>query len=324
MANVYYDKDADLGLITGRKVAVIGYGSQGHAHALNLQDSGVDVRVGLREGSSSVAKAETAGLPVLSVADATAEADLIMLLGPDTEHKAIFNEHIAPNLKAGDALFVGHGFSVRFQQVVPPADVDVALVAPKGPGHLVRRTYTEGGGVPCLIAVSQDAERQGARPGPLLRGRHRRRPRRRARDHLRGGDRDRPLRRAGGALRRPHRAGAGRVRDARRGGLPARVGLLRVPPRAEAHHRPHVRAGHLRHALLDLRHRRVRRPHPRPADHHRLGEGRDAQDPHRDPGRLASPRSGWPRARAAASGTRSSRPAARSTRSSGSASSSAA
>src|SRR5687768_7373651 len=156
MANVYYDKDADLGLITGRKVAVIGYGSQGHAHALNLMDSGVDVRVGLREGSASVAKAETAGLPVLSVADATAEADLIMLLGPDTEHKAIFNEHIAPNLKAGDALFVGHGFSVRFQQVVPPADVDVALVAPKGPGHLVRRTYTEGGGVPCLIAVSQD------------------------------------------------------------------------------------------------------------------------------------------------------------------------
>src|SRR5919107_1172073 len=157
MATVLYDKDADLGLIMGRKVAVIGYGSQGHAHALNLQDSGVDVRVGLREGSSSVAKAETAGLPVLSIADASAEADLIMLLGPDTEHKAIFDEQIAPNLKAGDALFVGHGFSVRFQQVVPPADIDVALVAPKGPGHLVRRTYTEGGGVPCLIAVAQDA-----------------------------------------------------------------------------------------------------------------------------------------------------------------------
>jgi ketol-acid reductoisomerase len=157
MANVYYDKDADPSLIAGRKVAVIGYGSQGHAHALNLKESGVDVRVGLREGSSSVAKAEAAGLRVLSVADATAEADLIMLLGPDTEHKAIFNEHIAPNLSSGDALFVGHGFSVRFEQVVPQADVDVALVAPKGPGHLVRRTYTEGGGVPCLIAVAQDA-----------------------------------------------------------------------------------------------------------------------------------------------------------------------
>jgi len=136
---------------------VIGYGSQGHAHALNLKDSGIDVRVGLREGSSSVAKAEAAGLPVRSIADAAAEADLIMLLGPDTEHKAIFTEHIAPHLNPGDALFVGHGFSVRFEQVVAPEGVDVALVAPKGPGHLVRRTYTEGGGVPCLIAVAQDA-----------------------------------------------------------------------------------------------------------------------------------------------------------------------
>ena len=157
MANVYYEKDADRSLIAGRKVAVIGYGSQGHAHSLNLKDSGIDVRVGLREGSSSVAKAEATGLPVRSIADATAEADLIMLLGPDTEHKAIFTEHIAPHLQPGDALFVGHGFSVRFGQVVAPEGVDVALVAPKGPGHLVRRTYTEGGGVPCLIAVSQDA-----------------------------------------------------------------------------------------------------------------------------------------------------------------------
>jgi ketol-acid reductoisomerase len=157
MANVYYEKDADRSLIAGRKVAVIGYGSQGHAHALNLKDSGIDVRVGLREGSSSVTKAENAGLRVLPVADAAAEADLVMLLGPDTEHKAIFTEHIAANLTDGDALFVGHGFSVRFEQVVAPAGVDVGLVAPKGPGHLVRRTYTEGGGVPCLIAVAQDA-----------------------------------------------------------------------------------------------------------------------------------------------------------------------
>ena len=157
MANVYYEKDADRSLIVDRKVAVIGYGSQGHAHALNLKDSGIDVRVGLRDGSSSKAKAEAAGLTVRSIADAVAEADVAMLLGPDTEHKAIFTEHIAPNLADGDALFVAHGFSVRFRQVAAPAGVDVALVAPKGPGHLVRRTYTEGGGVPCLIAVAQDA-----------------------------------------------------------------------------------------------------------------------------------------------------------------------
>jgi ketol-acid reductoisomerase len=157
MANVYYERDADRSLIADRKVAVIGYGSQGHAHALNLKDSGVDVRVGLRDGSSSQAKAEAAGLTVRSIADAVAESDVVMLLGPDTEHKAIFTEHIAPNLADGDALFVAHGFSVRFGQVEAPVGVDVALVAPKGPGHLVRRTYTEGGGVPCLIAVAQDA-----------------------------------------------------------------------------------------------------------------------------------------------------------------------
>jgi ketol-acid reductoisomerase len=156
-ASVLYEKDADRSLIAGRKVAVIGYGSQGHAHALNLKDSGVDVRVGLREGSASVGKAEEAGLRVTSVATAAAEADLIMILLPDTEHRDVYEAEIAPNLKPGDALFVSHGFSVRFGQITPPEGVDVAMVAPKGPGHLVRRTYTEGGGVPCLVAVHQDA-----------------------------------------------------------------------------------------------------------------------------------------------------------------------
>ena len=157
MANVYYEKDADRSLIADRKVAIIGYGSQGHAHALNLKDSGIDVRVGLREGSGSAAKAEVAGLPVRSIADATAEADVVMILAPDTEQKAIYEAAIAPNLVDGDALLFAHGFNVRFGRIVAPAGVDVAMVAPKGPGHLVRRTYDEGGGTPCLIAVAQDA-----------------------------------------------------------------------------------------------------------------------------------------------------------------------
>jgi ketol-acid reductoisomerase len=156
-ATVYYEKDADRALIAGRKVAIIGYGSQGHAHALNLKDSGVDVRVGLREDSSSVDKAKEAGLRVTSVAQAAAEADLIMILLPDTEHGPVYEAEIKEHLNPGDALFVSHGFSIRFAEIKPPEGVDVALVAPKGPGHLVRRTYSEGGGVPCLIAVSQDA-----------------------------------------------------------------------------------------------------------------------------------------------------------------------
>ena len=157
VARVSYEKDADPGLVAGRKVAVIGYGSQGHAHALNLRDSGVDVRVGLREGSSSRAKAEGAGLSVKSVADAAAEADLVMILLPDTEQAAVYESEIAPNLSSGDAVFFAHGLNIRFGLIKPGAGLDVAMVAPKGPGHLVRRTYTEGGGVPSLVAVAQDA-----------------------------------------------------------------------------------------------------------------------------------------------------------------------
>ncbi|HEY5250244.1 MAG TPA: ketol-acid reductoisomerase [Acidimicrobiales bacterium] len=157
MAKLYYESDADPSLIQGRKVAVIGYGSQGHAHALNLAESGVDVRVGLRSGSASTQKATEAGLRVLSVADASAEADLIMILLPDTEQKSVYDAEIAPHLSEGDAILFAHGFNIRFGQIVPPPGVDVAMVAPKGPGHLVRRTYTEGGGVPSLVAVAQDA-----------------------------------------------------------------------------------------------------------------------------------------------------------------------
>ncbi|MDA8295902.1 MAG: ketol-acid reductoisomerase [Actinomycetota bacterium] len=157
MPTLYYANDADRSLIAGRKVAVIGYGSQGHAHALNLLDSGVDVRVGLREGSSSRAKAEAAGLRVLPIAEAAAEADLVMILLPDTEQPRIYREEIAPHLSEGNAIFFAHGFNIRYGTITPAEGIDVAMVAPKGPGHLVRRTYTEGGGVPALIAVAADA-----------------------------------------------------------------------------------------------------------------------------------------------------------------------
>jgi ketol-acid reductoisomerase len=157
MATLYYESDADPSLLQGRKVAILGYGSQGHAHALNLSESGVDVRVGLREGSSSRTKAEEAGLKVTSVEQAATEADVIMFLLPDTEQKSVYDAEVAAHLEPGDCLMFAHGFNIRFGQIVPPEGVDVAMVAPKGPGHLVRRTYTEGGGVPTLIAVHQDA-----------------------------------------------------------------------------------------------------------------------------------------------------------------------
>src|ERR1700709_565865 len=154
---IYYDDDADLSIVQGRKVAVIGYGSQGHAHALSLRDSGVDVRVGLPEGSKSRAKAEDEGLRVLTPAEASAEADLIMVLAPDPAQRSLYAESIEPNLSDGDAVFFGHGFNIRFGYITPPPNVDVAMVAPKGPGHLVRRRFGDRKGVPVLVAVEQDA-----------------------------------------------------------------------------------------------------------------------------------------------------------------------
>ena len=162
-ATVYYETDADRSIIQGRKVAVVGYGSQGHGHALNLKDSGIDVRVGLREGSASVAKAEAAGLRVLPIGEAAAEADVIMLLAPDTEQKAIYDEHVAPNLSPGDAVAFAHGFNIRFGRITPPEGIDVIMVAPKGPGHLVRRHVRRG--------------RRRARPHRRGAGRHRQGPR---------------------------------------------------------------------------------------------------------------------------------------------------
>jgi ketol-acid reductoisomerase len=157
MATIYYDKDADLSALEGRKVAIIGYGSQGHAHALNLRDSGIDVRVGLYEGSPSRAKAEAEGLKVSSVREAADEADVIMILLPDTKQRKVYEEEIKPGLREGKALFFAHGFNIHFKAIAPPPGVDVCMVAPKGPGHLVRRTYTEGIGTPALVAIEQDA-----------------------------------------------------------------------------------------------------------------------------------------------------------------------
>lgn len=158
--NIYYDKDADLSLIQGKQVAIIGYGSQGHAHANNLKDSGVKVCVGLREGSSSAAKAEAAGLDVKPIADAVASSDVVMILAPDEFQASLYKEEIEPNIKQGAALAFAHGFNIHFEQIMPRADLDVIMIAPKGPGHLVRATYTGGGGVPSLIAIFQDASGQ--------------------------------------------------------------------------------------------------------------------------------------------------------------------
>ena len=160
MAEMFYDDDADLSVIQGKKVAVIGYGSQGHAHALNLRDSGVDVRVGLAEGSRSRARAQAEGLTVLSVAEAVKEADLVVILTPDQVQRTVYANEIRPNLKDGAALLFGHGFNIRFGYITPEAGSDVLMVAPKGPGHLVRREFADGRGVPVLLAVEQDPSGQ--------------------------------------------------------------------------------------------------------------------------------------------------------------------
>jgi len=157
VAKLYYDQDADAKYLDGKTVAIIGYGSQGHAHALNLHDSGVNVVVGLYEGSSSWAKAEADGLTVKTVAEAAQAADVVMILLPDTVQAKVYAESIAPHLKAGDTLMFAHGFNIRYQQIKPPADVDVTMIAPKAPGHRVRELYTEGAGTPALLAVEQNA-----------------------------------------------------------------------------------------------------------------------------------------------------------------------
>jgi ketol-acid reductoisomerase len=157
VATIYYDKDADASALSGQKIAVLGFGSQGHAHALNLKDSGFDVVVGLRDGSSSAAKAREGGLTVKPIGEAVAEADVVMVLLPDTSQASVYGEEIAPNLEPGNMLMFAHGFNIHFRTIEPPGDVDVTMIAPKGPGHLVRRTYEQGIGTPALVAVHRDA-----------------------------------------------------------------------------------------------------------------------------------------------------------------------
>ena len=300
-SNIFYDDDADLSIIQGRKVAVIGYGSQGHAHALSLRDSGVDVRVGLPEGSKSRAKAEEQGLRVVTPAEAAAEADLIMILAPDTEQRHIYAEAIAPNLKAGDALFFGHGFNIRYGCIKPPADVDVAMVAPKGPGHLVRRQFVDGKGVPCLVAVEQDATGSALRARAVLRRRRSAAPAP-ASSRPRSPRRPRPT----SSASRPCSAAA-RPRWCR----PA----SRCSPRpATSPEIAYFECLHELKLIVDLMYEGgiakercsvsdtaeygdyTRGPRVINAAH----QGGDEEDPRRDPGRRRSPASGWPRTTPAA------------------------
>ena len=225
---MFYDDDADLSLLDGKTVAIIGYGSQGHAHALNLKDSGVVVVVGLRPDSASVAKAARARPRVRRARRRRQRGRHRDDARARRAAPQVWESGVKDGIAAGNLLLFGHGFSIHYGEVVPPPDVDVALVAPKGPGHLVRRQFLEGSGVPGLVAVHQDATGQRARARARLRQGHRLHARRRDRDDVQGRDRDRPVRRAGRPLRRRHRAGPGRLRDARRGRLRPAAGLLRV------------------------------------------------------------------------------------------------
>ena len=266
---VYYDRDADVSLIKAKTVAIIGFGSQGHAHAQNLHDSGVtNVIVGLRPGSAGVKKAEAVGLRVMDPAEAARQADVVMVLTPDEIQGDLYREKLGPNMKPGAALAFAHGLNVHFNLLDPRSDIDVFMIAPKGPGHTVRSEYQRGGGVPCLVAVAQDTLRQRARDSPVLRQRHRRRPRRHHRDHVQGRVRDRPVRRAGRAMRRPGGADQGRVRDAGGSRLRARDGVFRMPARGEADRGPDLRGRHRQHELLHLQHGGIWRVRHRPAHHH--------------------------------------------------------
>ena len=290
-AEKFYDDDADLSVIQGKKVAVIGYGSQGHAHALNLRDSGVEVVVGLREGSSSIAKAEEAGLTVKPIAEAVAWADVVTVLAPDQVQATLYAEEIEPNIKAGSALLFSHGFNIHFGYIKPSADIDVIMVAPKGPGHTVRREFEAGRGVPVLVCVEQDASGQawplvlsyakaigGTRAGAIKTS---------FREETETDLFGEQTVLCGGVSKLVQYGFETLVEAGSHAQLlPAGDGLLRGLPRDEAHRGPHQRGRHLQAALVLLGHRRVRRLRLRPAGHHPRRQGAHEGGPGRHPGRL--------------------------------------
>src|SRR4051794_33173217 len=281
---MFYDDDADLSVIQGKNVAVLGYGSQGHAHALSLRDSGVDVRVGLPEGWKSGVRAEAEGLRVLTPAEAVEESDVIVVLAPDPAQRGLYAEAIEPNIAPGDTLVFGHGFNIRFGYITPPEGVEVAGPLRGDHDHVDALGRGAGAG-----RGRGGRLRQGLGRRAVLRAGDRWPARRRHQDDVHRGDRDRPLRRAGRALRWRLAAGELRLRGADRGRLPARGGLLRVPARAEADRRPDVRGWHRQAALVGLRHRGVRRLRLRPAGDRRAREGEHEGRAGRHPERVLRP-----------------------------------
>ncbi len=281
---VYYDRDADVNLVKGKNIAVVGYGSQGHAHALNLKDSGVkDVRVALRAGSATAKKAETAGLKVMTPAEAAKWADLVMILTPDELQAKLYTDDLAPNMKQGAALAFAHGLNIHFKLIEPRPDLDVLMVAPKGPGHTVRGEYLKGGGVPCLVAVAQNASGNALELGLSYAS---------AIGGGRSGIIETNFREECetdlfgeqvvlcGGLTALIQAGFETLVEA---GIRPGNGLFRVPARGEADRRPDLRGRHRQHALLDLQHRGIWRLHPRPAHRHRRDQARDEAHPGRHP-----------------------------------------
>ena len=292
MATMYYENDADMSLVEDSTIGIIGYGSQGHAHALNLKDSGLNVMVGLYEGSSSIAKAEADGLKVGLVEEAAEESDVIMMLIPDHIQSEVYRESILPHLLPGKTLMFAHGFNIHFEAIVPPDSVDVSMVAPKAPGHRMREVFTRGSGVPGLLAVHQDVSGQAHQLGLAYA---------RGVGCTRAGVLETTFKEetetdlfgeqavlCGGVAE----LGQERVRDADRGGLPAGVGVLRVYARAEADRGPLLPGRTGVHAVLGERHGGVRGLHPRSGGHRREREGEHAEDPGGHSGRQLSPASG--------------------------------